>query len=155
MVGKGVSARHSEMQLMAFSCISCRAMKGQSRESAMEPKAGMSPGVSQDGHQEWSSPAGMVYILVSCVGKITKQIESEEGSEAAVCFPGSSLLFPSFWLMSPIGRSCDWAGISREPWYEAGLAHTRWVIAPSHQPEAAAELGRTGGKLFTVHAVIP
>lgn len=63
------------------------AMKGQSRESAMETKAGMSPGVSQDGHQEWSSPPGMVYILVSCVGKIRKQRESEEGSEAAVCFP--------------------------------------------------------------------
>lgn len=65
----------------------------------MEPKAGMSPGVSQDGHQEWSSPAGMVYILVSCVGKITKQIESEEGSEAAVCFPRLSreqFAFPIF-----------------------------------------------------------
>lgn len=152
MVGKGVSARHSEMQLMA------------------------GPWKDSPGSLQWSPRLvcpqechKMVirngpHLLAWCTSwwAVLEKSQNKLNLKREVrlqfafpVFPGSSLLFPSFWLMSPIGRSCDWAGISREPWYEAGLAHTRWVIAPSHQPEAAAELGRTGGKLFTVHAVIP
>lgn len=125
MVGKGACAGHSEMQLMA------RLWKDSPGSLQWRPRLACPlechKMVIRNGPHllAW-------YILVSSVGKIRKQRESQEGSEAAVSSPQRSQEQP-FWLMFPIGRSCDWARglLGAVVRGRAGTENTQWVVSCS------------------------
>lgn len=135
MVGKGASAGHSEMRLMA------RLWKDSPGSLQWRPRLACPlechKMVIRNGPHllAW-------YILVGSVGKIRKQRESQEGGEPVVSSPQLLSQEQPFWLMLLTGAVTE-QGCSWELWYEAGLKTPSQLLLPNSQKlqQSWSELG--------------
>lgn len=137
MVGKGASAGHSEMQLMA----------GMWKGSPGSLQWGPRLACPQECHKMVIRNGPYLLALCTSWWAVLEQSENKRNHKREVrlqfapsSFPRSN---PAGWCPPQEGTVTEQGG-SWEPWHRAGTENTQWVVTPSHRTEAVAELVRAG-----------